>query len=68
MKHLLVNDFKTYTSNKISLRVKELGAEKMFWNVKGKGVHVWGFREEFFGDGSAVSLDLPARTDRGSII
>jgi hypothetical protein len=68
MKHLLVNDFKTYTSNKISLRVKELGAEKMFWSVKGKGVHVWGFPEEFFGDGSAVSLDLPERTDRGSII
>jgi hypothetical protein len=68
MKHLAVNDFKTYTSNRVALRVKELGAEKMFWQVKGKGVHVWGFPEEFFGAAASVNLDLPERKNRDDIL
>jgi hypothetical protein len=45
-----------------------LGAEKMFWQVKGKGVHVWSFAEEFFGSASSVSLDLPERKRRDDIL
>lgn len=35
-KHLSVNDFNHYTSNKITLRLQDLQAEKMFWRVRGK--------------------------------
>ena len=68
MKHLQVNNFLNYSSNRVSLRVKELGAEKMFWRVKGKGVHVWGFPEAFFGEASSVTLDLPPLNSRENII
>jgi len=49
-KHLLVNGFQNYSSNKIGLALKEIdGADKMFWkNVRGKGVHVWGIPEAYF--------------------
>lgn len=47
-KHLAVNDFNHYTSNKITLRLQDLQAEKMFWRVRGKGVHVWSLPQEYF--------------------
>ncbi|QDP64980.1 MAG: hypothetical protein Unbinned4834contig1000_16 [Prokaryotic dsDNA virus sp.] len=49
-KHLHVNDFNHYTSNKITLRLQDLQAEKMFWRVRGKGVHVWSLAQDFFSD------------------
>ena len=57
-KHLTVNDFNHYTSNKITLRLQGLDADKMFWRVKGKGVHVWSLPQEYFADGEQV-LELP---------
>lgn len=64
-KHLSVNDFNHYTSNKITLRLQDLHAEKMFWRVRGKGVHVWSLPQDFFqGEDSEISLpDLPASGD-----
>jgi hypothetical protein len=64
-KHLSVNDFNHYTSNKITLRLQDLQAEKMFWRVRGKGVHVWSLPQEFFqGEDSEISLpDLPVSED-----
>ena len=47
-KHLSVNDFNHYSSNKITLRLQGLEAEKMFWRVKGKGIHVWSLPQEYF--------------------
>ena len=47
-KHLSVNDFNHYTSNKITLRLQDLEAEKMFWRVKGKGIHVWSLPQKYF--------------------
>lgn len=48
-KHLSVNGFSNYTSNKIGLVLKELdGATKTYWNIRGKGVHVWGIPEKHF--------------------
>jgi len=49
-KHLSVNDFNHYTSNKITLRLQDIQAEKMFWRVRGKGIHVWSLPQEFFND------------------
>ncbi len=53
-KHLSVNEFNHYTSNKITLRLQDIKAEKMFWRVRGKGVHVWSLPQEFF-----QTLDSP---------
>ena len=47
-KHLTVNDFNHYTSNKITLRLQDLNAEKTFWRVKGKGVHIWSLPQGYF--------------------
>ena len=58
-KHLTVNDFTHYTSNKITLRLQELEAEKTFWRVKGKGVHVWSLPQAFFGEEEDIPFDLP---------
>ena len=55
-KHLTVNDFNHYTSNKITLRLQDLGAEKMFWRVRGKGVHVWSVPQNYFSD---IELEIP---------
>jgi hypothetical protein len=64
-KHLTVNDFNHYTSNKITLRLQGLEAEKMFWRVKNKGLHVWSLPQEFFAEGEQVLQlpDLPAQED-----
>ena len=64
-KHLNVNDFNHYTSNKITLRLQGLNAEKMFWRVKGKGIHVWSLPQEYFAsDDEPLSLpDLPIQED-----
>ena len=66
-KHLTVNDFNHYTSNKITLRLRDLQAEKTFWRVRGKGVHVWGLPQSFFEthDEFIQLPDLPA--DEGII-
>jgi len=68
MKHLTVNNFLNYTVNKVGLRLRELGGERIFWNVNGKGTHVWFFRQEFFGEAAkGKSLPLPPmpRNDDG---
>ena len=57
-KHLSVNDFNHYTSNKITLRLQDLQAEKMFWRVRGKGIHVWSLPQEFF-KGENTDIPLP---------
>ena len=57
-KHLSVNDFNHYTSNKITLRLQDLQAEKMFWRVRGKGIHVWSLPQEFF-QGEDIDIPLP---------
>jgi hypothetical protein len=61
-KHLSVNGFTTYTSNKIGLILKEIdGADKSFWNIRGKGVHVWSVPEEYFGENVVTQKrDFPA--------
>jgi hypothetical protein len=59
MKHLQVNNFLHYTANRVGLRLKELGSEKMFWRIKGKGMHVWSFDEDFFGEAANMVIDLP---------
>ena len=59
MKHLQVNNFFQYTANRVGLRLKELGSEKMFWSIKGKGIHVWSFKEDFFGEAANMVIDLP---------
>ena len=59
-KHLQVNNFTHYTSNKITLRLTQLKAEKMFWRVKGKGVHVWSLPQSMFAqDDESPLIDLP---------
>tara|TARA_R100001443_G_scaffold117201_1_gene140421 strand:- start:629 stop:2155 length:1527 start_codon:yes stop_codon:yes gene_type:complete len=66
-KHLSVNDFNHYTSNKITLRLQELKAEKKFWRVKGKGVHVWSMNQQFF-EKEEGDIELPnLPTDDGVI-
>jgi hypothetical protein len=45
-----VNNFLNYTVNKVGLRLRELGGERIFWNVNGKGIHVWHFPQDFFGE------------------
>jgi len=62
-KHLSVNDFNHYSSNKITLRLQGLEAEKMFWRVKGKGIHVWSLPQDYFkSEEEELSLpDLPAQ-------
>ena len=64
-KHLSVNDFNHYTSNKITLRLQDLNAEKKFWRVRGKGVHVWSMNQQFFEneDGEIELPNLPTDTD-----
>jgi len=47
-KHLSVNNFNHYTSNRVTLRLTDLSAEKMFWRIKGKGIHVWSLPQEYF--------------------
>jgi len=66
-KHLTVNDFNHYTSNKITLRLQGLEAEKMFWRVKNKGVHVWSLPQDYFAD-SQEPLELPHLPDQEEIL
>ena len=59
-KHLTVNDFTHYTSNKVTLKLRDLEAEKTFWRIKGKGVHVWSLPQAFFGEAEEdIPFDLP---------
>jgi hypothetical protein len=59
-KHLTVNDFNHYSSNKITLRLQQLEAEKTFWRVRGKGVHVWSLPQDYFASEEEIALpDLP---------
>ena len=66
-KHLSVNDFNHYTSNKITLRLQDLEAEKMFWRVKNKGVHVWSLPQDYFAD-SQEPLELPNLPEQEEIL
>lgn len=63
-KHLHVNDFNHYTSNKITLRLQDLQAEKMFWRVRGKGVHVWSLPQDYFQE-YEESIPLPELPNEG---
>jgi hypothetical protein len=60
-KHLQTNDFTSYSSNKITLRLQDMQAEKMFWRVREKGVHVWSFPQSRFkaADEAEPELALP---------
>jgi len=60
-KHLSVNDFTHYTSNKVTLKLRDLEAEKTFWRIKGKGVHVWSLPQVYFGieEDEEIPFDLP---------
>ena len=63
-KHLSVNDFNHYSSNKITLRLQDIEAEKMFWRVKGKGIHVWSLPQAFFTSEETLELpELPKDSD-----
>ena len=61
-KHLTVNDFNHYTSNKITLRLQDLGAEKMFWRIRNKGIHVWYLPQAYF-QTEETQIPLPNLTD-----
>lgn len=63
-KHLQANDFKAFTSNKITLSLQELNAGKIFWRVKGKGVHAWHLPQEFFGEAAQPMPLPPLATDK----
>jgi hypothetical protein len=41
------------------MRLKELGGDRMFWNVKGKGVHVWAIKQSFFHGSDNIVLEVP---------
>ena len=64
-KHLSVNDFNHYSSSKITLRLQNIEADKMFWRVKGKGIHVWSLPQEYFEtDDEPMKLpDIPKQED-----
>jgi hypothetical protein len=60
VKHLTVNNFLNYSVNKVGLRLRELGGERIFWSVGGKGTHVWHFAQGHFGDAAKnKSIGLP---------
>jgi hypothetical protein len=59
-KHLNVNGFTNYSSNKIGYVIGEIdGSAKTFWNVRGKGVHVWSVPEAYFGTGTVPPREVP---------
>lgn len=66
-KHLSVNDFNHYSSSRITLRLQNQHAEKMFWRVKGKGVHVWSLPQDYF-QGDEETLDLPDLPQERNVI
>lgn len=59
VKHLTVNNFVQYTINKVGLRIRELGGDRTYWNINGKGVHVWHFDQKFFTNGGDTDKKLP---------
>jgi hypothetical protein len=69
-KHLEVNKFNAYSSNRITLRLTDLGAEKMYWRIRNKGVHVWSLPEEFFvSEGpSSEQIELPELKQGSDVI
>tara|TARA_R110000823_G_scaffold44217_15_gene114668 strand:- start:361 stop:1887 length:1527 start_codon:yes stop_codon:yes gene_type:complete len=67
-RHLQANDFPHFDSNKIVLTLQELEAEKKFWKVKGRGVHVWSLPEDFFTDEEDEQLDLPELPDDEAVL
>ena len=56
-----------YTSNKITLRLQQLEAEKKFWRVRGKGVHVWSMPQEHF-ETEEKEMPLPKLNSPDNII
>tara|TARA_R110000851_G_scaffold6988_3_gene27549 strand:- start:4351 stop:5937 length:1587 start_codon:yes stop_codon:yes gene_type:complete len=66
-KHLSVNDFNHYSSNKITLRLQDLGAEKMFWRIRNKGIHVWYISQTYF-ETEDSQIPLPNLTTNDNII
>jgi hypothetical protein len=66
-KHLNANDFEHFTSNKITLWLRDKGAEKMFWRVHEKGIHVWSLPDNFFSTGDQEQLALPPRSKKDVI-
>jgi hypothetical protein len=58
-KHLTTNQFTHYSAVRIGMRLKELGGDRMFWNVKGKGVHVWAIKQSFFHGSDNIVLEVP---------
>ena len=62
-----MNDFNHYSSSRITLRLQNQQAEKMFWRVKGKGVHVWSLPQDYF-QGDEEMLDLPDLPEERNIL
>jgi hypothetical protein len=60
-KHLLVNGFTNYSSNKIAMVLSEIdGATKTYWNnVRGKNLHIWSIPESYFGTGTVAPREVP---------
>lgn len=58
-KLLTQNQFTTYSSTKIGLRLRDLGVTKEFWNIRGRGVNVWGLPQDVFDAHKEVTIDLP---------
>lgn len=66
-KHLVANEFEHFTSNKITLWLRDKSAEKMFWRIQEKGIHVWSLPESFFNVVEDKQLDLPPRAKKDVI-
>ena len=67
-KHLQVNGFNHYTSNKMTIRLTDINAEKMFWRIKNKGIHVWSLPEEFFATEEDGQIELPELKRKKDVI
>ena len=59
LKHLTVNNFTHYSVNKVGLRLRELGSERVYWKIAGKGMHVWFFPQSHFGTDESREIELP---------
>jgi hypothetical protein len=59
LKHLTVNNFTHYSVNKVGLRLRELGGERVYWKIAGKGMHVWFFPQSYFGTDESREIELP---------
>lgn len=64
MKHLDVNNFRTWGRNKVGQRIQELNGGKHFFNVQGSGVNVYWVPGDFQG---VPEIELPPTTKQTAI-